>query len=248
MEVFQTSCTWMIGYNALYPGVTQHVVWLVTWTPLQWVIVIIRRVSFPLDWSSPRGGKKRWGPNENNCFSCYLATADRHMLYIPPSIANWCSVMTTTRIAALKVYLTRYPSSKFKDVFGWFTWRKEWWEKTLFPVESRTRQDIGFIGCYTHMSLVCANPATTVTVLLFLDVTTLVNIISVSNKPQVMMAIFPASSTHTTKHIFYFSTTLKMFFIWSPTSWTLNQNRWWLVSLFFYLVSVFCRSLNCNSK
>lgn len=59
MEVFQTSCTWMIGYNALYPGVTQHVVWLVTWTPLQWVLVIIRRVSFPLHWSSPRGGEKK---------------------------------------------------------------------------------------------------------------------------------------------------------------------------------------------
>lgn len=86
----------------------------------------------------PRGGKKRQGPDENNCFCCYLATTDRHMLYIALSIANWCSVMTTTRIRALKVYLTRYPASKFKDVFAQFTWQRVTREEAFSCCESAT--------------------------------------------------------------------------------------------------------------
>lgn len=110
----------------------------------------------------PRGGKKRWGPDENNCFCCYLATADRHMLYIALSIANWCSVMTTMCIRALKVYLTRYPAPKFKDVFARFTWQRVTREDAFSCCESATGQVIGFTGCYTQMSLICATIATSV--------------------------------------------------------------------------------------
>ncbi len=46
-------------------------------------------------------------------------TSHRHILYIAPNIANRCSAMTTMSIGALKVYLTWYLASKFKDVFVW---------------------------------------------------------------------------------------------------------------------------------
>lgn len=97
----------------------------------------------------PRGGKKRWGPDENNCFCCYLATTDRHMLYIALSIANWCSVMTTTCISALKVYLTWYPTSKFKDVFA-RSRGKESREKMLFPVVSQRLDRLLGLQAVTH--------------------------------------------------------------------------------------------------
>lgn len=49
-------------------------------------------------------------------FECCRVTAHRHILYIAPNIANWCSAMAIIPIGALKVYLTWYLALKFKDV------------------------------------------------------------------------------------------------------------------------------------
>lgn len=53
-------------------------------------------------------------------FECCQVTVHRHIVYIAPNIANWCSAMATMCIGALKMYLTWYPALKFKDVFIWF--------------------------------------------------------------------------------------------------------------------------------
>lgn len=164
----------------------------------------------------PRGGKKRWGPDENNCFCCYLATTDRHMLYIALSIANWCSVMTTTCIRALKVYLTRYPASKFKDVFARFTWQRVTREDAFSCCESATGQFIGFTGCYTQMSLICATIATSVGCVIIRWCHNACKLNQRSNKHQVVhLKLSAASSIHGIKWIFVLDPTLTIFPIWT---------------------------------
>lgn len=181
----------------------KQVAWLVTWLPLLRTVGNYQEGLFSSVLIFTQRRKKNGGPNENKCFSGYQATADRHMLYIALSIANWCSVMTTTCIWALKVYLTWCLASKFKDVFARFTWRAPFVsqrvtrENAFSSSEPGSRQVIGFTGCYTQMSLICANTATS-TVLLLFDVTKIVKEISAATGPTLseIIAIFPASSIH----------------------------------------------------
>lgn len=68
-------------------------------------------------WSEKKK-KNRWKRQMRweQLFERCQVTTHRHILYIAPNIANWCSAMTTIPIGALKVYLSWYHALKI--LFG----------------------------------------------------------------------------------------------------------------------------------
>lgn len=117
-------------------------------------------------------------------------------------------------------------------------------EDTFPCSDSGIGQDIGCIGCYTHMSLVCANPATTADCFI---IPRCHKACKYNQREQQA-----SSNDGHFSSIFYSQNQTHLLFRHNSA----NVQHLGLQTIridddyyhYFYFVFVFCRSLNCNSK